>query len=80
MKLLSAGSAGFLISMPGALVDAKKHVYDHRTGADFGVEKRDCGEFSEVPSLQFIFPPRQINAAFFHLFVVCKHPTHSMFG
>lgn len=48
MKLLSSGCAGFLMSMPGALVDAKKVVYDHRTGGDFGVEKMDCGEFLEV--------------------------------
>lgn len=49
MKLLSACCGGFLISMPGALVDAvtaKKMYYDYRPAGDFETQGANCGEFS----------------------------------
>lgn len=45
-KILAAGCTGFLMSMAGSLVDAKKAIYDYRPAEDFETEGRDCSEFS----------------------------------
>eukprot|EP00903_Cladosiphon_okamuranus_P005860 g5798.t1 len=42
MKLLSVCCGGFLMSIPGALVDAEKMFYDYRPAGDYGTQKANC--------------------------------------
>ena len=51
MKLLSAWCGGFLVSLPGAAVDAQKMFYDYRPEGDFETVGQNCGEFSEQAAL-----------------------------